>query len=79
MKTKSKLISKSDTKIGTMSCPLCNGEGYDRQFNERLRIIFDDIEHRAEAKMLLTGKLEGMHYAALTEVRREMGLERSKQ
>lgn len=32
------------------------------------------IEERAERRMLTTHKLEGMHYAALTEVRRELQL-----
>ena len=41
-----------------------------------LRDIFDDIERRAEANMMKTGKLEGMHYAALKDVRRELGIER---
>jgi hypothetical protein len=37
-----------------------------------LALVFDDIESRAEANMLKTGKLEGMHYAALKEVRAEL-------
>ena len=41
-----------------------------------LRDIFDDIERRAEANMIKTGKLEGMHYAALKDVRRELGIPR---
>jgi hypothetical protein len=42
-----------------------------------LREIFDEIERRAEANMMRTHKLEGMHYAALKDVRRELGAERS--
>ncbi len=38
--------------------------------------VFNEIEQRAEANMLKTGKLEGMHYAALREVRAELGIER---
>lgn len=36
--------------------------------------IFDNIEERAEAAMVKTHKLEGMHYAALSAVRRELKL-----
>ena len=42
-----------------------------------LREIFDEIERRAEANMMRTHKLEGMHYAALKDVRKELGAERS--
>jgi hypothetical protein len=51
-------------------------------FAEQLRAllsgIFDAVEERAEANMIRTQKLEGMHYAALREVRRELGVERKK-
>lgn len=52
-------------------------EVFDGQFRVTLRRIFDEIESRAEANMLKTGKLEGMHYAALKEVRSELGIERN--
>lgn len=42
-----------------------------------LRDVLDDIEARAEKNMLKTGKLEGMHYAALREVRAELGIPRA--
>jgi len=45
---------------------------FEGQFRMTIREIFDEIERRAEANMLKTGKLEGMHYAALKDVRREL-------
>lgn len=39
-------------------------------------MLLDEIERRAEINMLKTGKLEGMHYAAIREVRKELGIER---
>ena len=50
---------------------------FEGQFRVTLREIFDEIERRAEANMLKTGKLEGMHYAALKDVRRELSATRS--
>lgn len=50
---------------------------FDGQFRVTLREIFDEIERRAEANMMRTGKLEGMHYAALKEVRQELSVTRS--
>ena len=50
---------------------------FEGQFRVTLREIFDEIERRAEANMLKTGKLEGMHYAALKDVRRELSVTRS--
>ena len=41
-----------------------------------LREIFDEIERRAEANMLKTGKLEGSHYASMRQVREELGVGR---
>jgi hypothetical protein len=38
--------------------------------------IFDEIERRAEGNMLKTSKLEGSHYAAMKEVRTELGIPR---
>lgn len=58
---------------------LCEGgliaESRARKF---LRSIFDEIERRAESNMMKTHKLEGSHYAALKEVRKELGVERPK-
>lgn len=51
---------------------------FEGQFRETLREIFDEIEERAESKMLETGKLEGMHLGAITGVRIELGVERKK-
>ena len=31
------------------------------------------VEHRAEQKMIITGKLEGSHYAAMKELQKEIG------
>ena len=50
---------------------------FEGQFRVILREIFDEIERRAEANMMRTHKLEGMHYAALKDVRKELGAERS--
>ena len=50
---------------------------FEGQFRVTIREIFDEIERRAEANMLKTGKLEGMHYAALKDVRRELSVTRS--
>jgi hypothetical protein len=50
---------------------------FEGQFRVTLREIFDEIERRAEANMMRTHKLEGMHYAALKDVRKELGAERS--
>ena len=36
--------------------------------------IFDNIEERAEAAMMKGHKLEGMHYAAISAVRRDLQL-----
>lgn len=33
--------------------------------------FIDLVERRAEANMLKTGKLEGMHYAAMKSIRKE--------
>lgn len=38
--------------------------------------IFDMIEEQAERNMMKTGKLEGMHYAALKEMREELDIPR---
>ena len=43
---------------------------------ELLAQIFDEIESRAEANILMLEQREGMHYAALREVRKELGIER---
>ena len=43
---------------------------------EAVRAVLDDIENRAEENMIKTHKLEGMHYAALRDVRKELGIER---
>lgn len=50
---------------------------FEGQWRAMLREVFDEIERRAEANMLRTGKLEGMHYAALKDIRRELGILRS--
>jgi hypothetical protein len=50
---------------------------FEGQFRVILREIFDEIERRAESNMMRTHKLEGMHYAALKDVRKELGAERS--
>ena len=47
---------------------------FDGQWRAMMAEIFDNIEERAEAAMLKGHKLEGMHYAALTDVRRELKL-----
>lgn len=47
---------------------------FEGQWRATLAEIFDSVEERAERRMLTTHKLEGMHYAALTEVRRELQL-----
>ena len=52
---------------------------FEGQFRVILREIFDEIERRAEANMMRRHKLEGMHYAALKDVRKELGAERSNQ
>ena len=33
-----------------------------------IREFIQEVEHRAEEKMLMTGKLEGAHYAAMKEL-----------
>lgn len=40
--------------------------------------VLDEIERRAEAHMQRTHKLEGMHYAALREIREELGIQRQQ-
>lgn len=40
--------------------------------------VLDLIEEKAEANMLTTHKLEGMHYAALKEVREQLKIPRRK-
>lgn len=52
---------------------------FEGQFRTILREVFDEIEARAEANMMKTQKLEGMHYAALKDVRKELGVERPSQ
>jgi hypothetical protein len=47
---------------------------FEGQWRAMMAEIFDNIEERAEAAMLKGHKLEGMHYAALTDVRRELKL-----
>jgi hypothetical protein len=50
---------------------------FEGHFRTLLREVFDEIENRAEANMIKTHKLEGMHYAALKDVRKELGACRS--
>ena len=45
---------------------------FEAQLRMMLHGIFDEIQRRAEANMLKTGKLEGMHYAAMKDVMREL-------
>jgi hypothetical protein len=37
----------------------------------RIMVFVQEVERRAEEKMLLTGKLEGAHYAAMKQVAEE--------
>lgn len=39
------------------------------------KAFYDEVCRRAEDKMLKSGKLEGMHYAAMQEVKREWDAE----
>lgn len=39
-----------------------------------IRMFCEEIEARAEVKMMVTGKLEGSHYAAMREIRKELGI-----
>lgn len=39
-----------------------------------IRAFCEEVNRRAEKNMLKTGKLEGSHYAAMTELRRELGI-----
>jgi hypothetical protein len=41
-------------------------------FEEALDLFVVEVERRAEANMLKTGKLEGSHYAAMKQVQVEM-------
>lgn len=50
---------------------------FEGQFRAVLCEIFDEIEASAEANMMKTQKLEGMHYAALKDVRLELGIPRN--
>lgn len=43
---------------------------------EMVRAVLDEIERRAERRMLQTHKLEGMHYSAILDVRHELEVER---
>lgn len=52
--------------------------GVDDEVFSMIATVLDEIEERAEENMRRTGKLEGMHYAALTEVRAELGIPRKK-
>lgn len=45
---------------------------FEDQFRTMLGEVFDEINRRAEGNMLKTGKLEGSHYAAMTQVRAEL-------
>lgn len=45
---------------------------FEGQFREVLRSIFDSIEDQAEAQMVKTLKLEGMHCLALRRVREDL-------
>ena len=47
---------------------------FEGQFRVTLKEIFDWIERDAERRMLTTHKLEGMHYAALKEARKQLGV-----
>ena len=39
-----------------------------------IRSYTAEVNRRAENKMLLTGKLEGSHYAAMREINQELGI-----
>ena len=39
--------------------------------NTIIRMFVQEVERRAEEKMLITGKLEGAHYAAMKQVAEE--------
>jgi hypothetical protein len=39
-----------------------------------IRAFCDEVNRRAEANMLKTGKLEGSHYAAMRQLRSELGI-----
>lgn len=41
---------------------------------EAIAIFIKMVEERAEEYMLKTHKLEGMHYAAMKEIAKELGL-----
>lgn len=74
----SALLDRVNSWLETWS-PHCGASRavFEGQFRATLREIFDDIERRAEANMLRTGKLEGMHYAAMKDVRLELSVTRS--
>ena len=56
-------------------------EAVAREFNQSaagqratIRAFCDEVNRRAEANMLKTGKLEGAHYAAMRQLRAELGI-----
>jgi hypothetical protein len=52
---------------------------YEGQLRVMLRKIFDLIEESAEANMMKTGKLEGMHYAAMKKAREALQIPRQNE
>jgi hypothetical protein len=40
---------------------------------QAIKRFIEMVEHRAETKMIITGKLEGSHYAAMKELQKEIG------
>lgn len=50
-----------------------NSMRFEKELRALLGQIFDDVNRRAEANMLKTGKLEGSHFAAMTRIRKELG------
>lgn len=72
------LLAQVDSWLETWG-PNCGAHRsvFEGQFRDTLRNIFDHIEEKAEANMMKTGKLEGMHYAALKDVRRLLEIPRA--
>lgn len=84
MKTDAELDKIAGRIHGEVDMGMARPE-FQRNARERLRnyakaeigAVLDEIERRAEANMLKTGKLEGMHYAALKDLRVELGIPRT--
>lgn len=60
-----KQLAKAAGKIGTSDGQLQK---------EAIRLFVEEVNRRAERNMIKTHKLEGMHYAAMQQVRKELGI-----